>query len=232
MYELRAVLLDFDNTLAYSFETYFLSLNRALKMSGLPELSRRDFIDLYRKSESNVPLSVALSQLLEGKGVRLSDRLFEEVIERYREAFIEVDGHLTFIPPLNTAALAALASRFKVAIVTARPSRESVLRVLRRFDVEGYVQCIVAGQDASSAKPSGEPLLLAASRLSVEPQECVVIGDSPRDVEAGRRAGMRVIGVASGVWSREELVAAGAMSVVESLPEAVNLVLSLSRAGQ
>jgi phosphoglycolate phosphatase-like HAD superfamily hydrolase len=59
----------------------------------------------------------------------------------------------------------------------------------------------------------------AARRLGrpVRPDEALVIGDTPRDVEAARRAGVPVLAVASGRFSVEELRACGAERVLESL---------------
>ena len=54
---------------------------------------------------------------------------------------------------------------------------------------------IVSGGDVSEGKPDPEGFLLAASRLGVHPEECVVIEDAPEGIEGGKAAGMRCIGV-------------------------------------
>ncbi len=52
---------------------------------------------------------------------------------------------------------------------------------------------IITAEDFSRPKPDPEPLLLAAKKLGVEPNECVYIGDLETDMEAARAAGMRFI---------------------------------------
>jgi phosphoglycolate phosphatase-like HAD superfamily hydrolase len=53
---------------------------------------------------------------------------------------------------------------------------------------------------------------------------CFHCGDTPRDVEAGHGAGIRVVGVATGEYTAEELVAAGADATVDSLVEGLPLL--------
>ena len=54
---------------------------------------------------------------------------------------------------------------------------------------------VVTADDISAGKPGPEGFLLAACLLGVPPEHCLVVEDAPAGVEAGRRAGARVIGV-------------------------------------
>lgn len=56
-------------------------------------------------------------------------------------------------------------------------------------------EVFVTADDVTSGKPAPDPYLLAAERLGVPPEQCVVVEDSPAGVRAGRGAGMRVIAV-------------------------------------
>jgi sugar-phosphatase len=58
-------------------------------------------------------------------------------------------------------------------------------------------QVLVTGNDVRKGKPDPEPYLLAASRLGVNPEACVVFEDAPAGIQSGRSAGMRVIAIAS-----------------------------------
>lgn len=54
-------------------------------------------------------------------------------------------------------------------------------------------QSVVTGDEVTNPKPHPEGPLLVARELKLKPEECVFIGDSPADIEAGQRAGMRTI---------------------------------------
>ncbi len=88
--------------------------------------------------------------------------------------------------------------RFKTCIATSMP--EELFDVagrrlgLRRFFGEHvYFPSHVGGR----AKPAPDLFLYAAAQLATPPERCLVIEDSPRGIEAGKRAGMTVIGLAT-----------------------------------
>ena len=75
--------------------------------------------------------------------------------------------------------------------------RDEALHVLRSLDLEQYLDEVLTREDVAQAKPDPEIYLLAAERLGVEPQDCLVIEDSPNGAQAGVAAGMNVIAVAT-----------------------------------
>jgi sugar-phosphatase len=56
---------------------------------------------------------------------------------------------------------------------------------------------LITADDVKRGKPNPEVYLLAAARLDVRPEKCVVIEDAPAGISAAHAAGMRVIAVAS-----------------------------------
>ena len=88
------------------------------------------------------------------------------------------------------------------AIVTSA-GRELAVARLRRAGLP-LPQILVSGDDVRQGKPSPEPYLAGASRLGKPVERCTVIEDAPAGIEAGRAAGMQVIGLTT-THSREEL---------------------------
>lgn len=86
----------------------------------------------------------------------------------------------------------------RLGVVTAK-RRSTVELAFARLPIAHYFDAVVGGDETERHKPDPEPLLLAATRLGVAPQDCAYVGDSPFDVEAARRAGMHAIGV---TWGR------------------------------
>jgi sugar-phosphatase len=100
------------------------------------------------------------------------------------------------------------------AIVTSAPRSLASRRL-------GYVGLPVPGlmvtaEDVRAGKPSPEPYLAGAARLGVAAGDCVVIEDAPAGIQAGKRAGMRVVGVAA-THPPAALLEAGADAVVGRL---------------
>jgi sugar-phosphatase len=75
---------------------------------------------------------------------------------------------------------------------------------------------LVTAEDVDQGKPAPEPYLVGAKRLGAASKRCVVIEDAPAGIEAGKKAGMRVIGIAS-THTRKELVEKGADVVIDKL---------------
>jgi beta-phosphoglucomutase family hydrolase len=84
----------------------------------------------------------------------------------------------------------------KMAVVSST-ARENVRLILSSLGLDGYFETIVAGEDVTRGKPDPQGFLLAAERLGVAPGDCLVVEDAPDGIEAGRRAGMKCVGVAT-----------------------------------
>ncbi len=75
--------------------------------------------------------------------------------------------------------------------------RKEALHVLKSLDIENSLDEVLTREDVQNPKPDPEIYLLAAQKLGVEPQDCLVLEDSPNGVQAGVAAGMNVIAVAT-----------------------------------
>lgn len=88
-----------------------------------------------------------------------------------------------------------------------------------------YVSAIVTGDDVTLKKPHPDAFLLAAEKLGLPAKQCIVIEDAINGVKAAHNAGMDCVAIPSS-FSREELLAIGAIAVVEKtcmLPDALTL---------
>lgn len=125
---------------------------------------------------------------LDGTPQELSDAKMEFYKKYLREtADLEpIPGLLDFIEDLNNEGIPfALASSNTTDIVEA---------TLNAIGLDQVFATRVGGNDVSNAKPAPDIFLLAASRLQVAPEQCIVIEDSTNGILAARRAGMRSIG--------------------------------------
>ena len=82
----------------------------------------------------------------------------------------------------------------KMALASSAP-RENIQLVTRGLGINDSFQVIVWGREVTEGKPSPQGFLLAAKRLEVEPENCVVIEDAIAGVTAAKRAGMKCLAV-------------------------------------
>ena len=67
--------------------------------------------------------------------------------------------------------------------------------ILETLDLIDLFDAIVDGNDVSTAKPDPEVFLIAAQKLGVQPEDCIVIEDAQAGIEAANKAGMIIIGI-------------------------------------
>lgn len=84
----------------------------------------------------------------------------------------------------------------RTAVATSGP-RENAHLVLDGLDLRRYFDAVVTGDDVSRSKPHPDIFLLAARRLGLPPEQCVVFEDSSSGIEAAARAGCRCIALAT-----------------------------------
>lgn len=123
----------------------------------------------------------------------LPDANVDELVDLEREYF---DARLNRgeIPPVPFAFEMLRGFReggMKIAVASSN-FRYRVDTVLRQNGAQALVDAIATAEDVKRAKPAPDLFLLAARRLGVLPQNCLVIEDAPSGVEAARSAGMRV----------------------------------------
>ena len=98
----------------------------------------------------------------------------------------------------HTVRLVRLAkeSQCRTALATLS-ARKEALHFVRALDLEQSLDLVLAREDVREAKPNPEIYLLAAEKLGVEPQDCIVIEDSVNGVRAGVAAGANVVAFAT-----------------------------------
>ena len=79
--------------------------------------------------------------------------------------------------------------------------------------IHDLVEENTTADDADKSKPSPDIFQAALERLQIQPQEAIVLGDTPWDLEAAGKAEIPAIAVTCGGWTEQELKAAGAMEV-------------------
>ncbi len=144
-----------------------------------------------------------------------SRQQFEELIEDYRRAYHERNHQSTRVYEGVAEALAALEG--KKATATTK-STAGTRKVLELFGLAQYFDH-VQGTDGFPAKPEPDVVLRAIEALGAAPEDCLLVGDSPVDIEAGRRAGVRTCAVRYGYGDPAQLAAAGPDYWVSDLRE-------------
>jgi HAD superfamily hydrolase (TIGR01509 family) len=130
-----------------------------------------------------------------------STEQIDGLIQQYRANYLSRGHTQTTMYPGVAEALAALGGRKGTATTKGSPTTRAILEqfgLIRYFD---HVQ----GTDGFPCKPAPDVVLAALGALGARAEDCLFVGDSPADMEAGRRAGVRTCAVRYGYGKAEEL---------------------------
>jgi pyrophosphatase PpaX len=92
----------------------------------------------------------------------------------------------------------------RLAVVTSK-LHDNAVRGLVVCALDAELEVVIGSDDVARGKPDPEPVLAALTRLDVDADRAVLVGDSPHDVEAGRRAGVATAAVTWGPFARDVL---------------------------
>ena len=198
---IRSVILDVDGTLVDSNYLHTEAFARALVEVGHPAPRSAIHRQIGKGSELLIPEFVTGEE---------QTRRVEALHDQY---FHELQSHAYPLPGAKEL-IASLAERGYALWVATSASPADLRGVIERLEIEGRVAGIVSSKDVEEAKPEPDLFQLVLRQAGAEPGETIVLGDTIWDVEAAARAGLRTVaGLTGGAYSRDELLAAGAVAV-------------------
>jgi HAD superfamily hydrolase (TIGR01509 family) len=202
--QLPAVILDMDGTLVDSNDAHAHAWVEALREAGHSVSFERIRPLIGMGGDKLLPEAIGLSEE-EPEGERISERRGEIFREKYLPRLVAIAGAADLVGHLK-----AEGHRLAVASSAKGDELEQLLRIA---GIEKLVAHRTSSSDADNSKPEPDIIHAALDRLGSVPDEAVMIGDTPYDVEAARRAGMDTIAFRCGGWDDKGL--AGALAIYD-----------------
>jgi phosphoglycolate phosphatase len=125
----------------------------------------------------------------------------DDLVEQYRQTYRARGHKLTKVYPGVKEGLAALGGRKSTATTKGTPTTRLVLEQFGLIQHFEHVQ----GTDGFPCKPEPNVILTALAALGAHPEDCLMVGDSTADMEAGRRAGVKTCAVRYGYGKLDAL---------------------------
>ncbi len=191
----KGFIFDIDGTIMDSHDGHYHAWDRTTRAHGAT-YTKEEIVKHFGKTTAQIAIEL----------LHLTDPAIIESVSREKASyFLEeipnlklFDGVIEVFKKIKKAgALLCLASSNE---------RNVIEKIIADFKLTALVDASVSLDDITRGKPDPEMILKSAQKLHLDPRECVMIGDTAYDIQAGQRAGCgSTIAVLTGVFTREQL---------------------------
>jgi len=211
MLMVKAVIFDWDGTLADTRKAVVQPFQKVLTEAGCRVSD--EFIARWMGIGTKKTIIEAFRECRMRLDVSTLEKLADEkvMIQAGLADIVSLFGGVTEL-------LEALQGKTKIALAT-MSGRKVVDKLLPAKRIAKYFDVVVSADEVANPKPDPEVFLVAAKKLGVAPEDCVVVEDSVFGVRAAKAANMKCIAVPSGAYSKEELEQEQPDLMIDSLLE-------------
>lgn len=190
-----AVIFDMDGVLIDSLSPNLKGHQAALKHFGA-DVTLKDI-----EEDMHMSMQDKITKWKYKYGVKVNEK---DYIEKAVEEQLKFLHNLEVKQEIKDLLIALKENKVKTAIATNSPLSKTKA-MLTKLKIAKYFDVIVTSEDVTKHKPNPEMFLLAATRLNIMPERCVVFEDAGTGVLAATAAGMKAVGVQTEFNTKEEL---------------------------
>lgn len=172
----KYILFDWDGTLGKTLDVWFECIKK--------HLNKRDIYptdDQIVKGFGDWEFGIKM-------GVTDNDTFIKELLEEVNKKLLDVELYNNVFSILETLKLNGV----KTALVTSSV-RPSVTPALEKYNLSKFFNTILTGEDVINHKPDPEMLYKAMKNLGAVKEETIIVGDGPKDIGAGKNAGIKTV---------------------------------------
>ncbi len=185
----KGIIFDLDGVIVDTAKFHFLAWQKLANNLGF------DITKAQNELLKGVSRVKSLEKILSWGEVELSQDEFMEQMALKNDNYLSYISTMTrkdILPGVDRIIEYLLDNKIPIALGSASKNARSILEktdLMQKFDA------VIDGNDVTKAKPNPEVFLIAAAKLQVRPEDCIVFEDSVAGVEAANIAGMTSIGI-------------------------------------
>jgi phosphoglycolate phosphatase len=218
---IRAVILDFDGTLAELNMDFWATKEKILNLIEEYGIARESLREGYILEIIDEASSILLK-----REWPVAEHFREKAQKMLREKELEAASESRLLPGVESMLRNLTTAGVKVGIIT-RNCDGAVRRICAH--IESLCDAFLSRDSVERVKPDPHHLATLLDRLGVTVKDAIMVGDHPMDILAGKRVGMRTVGVLTGRTTRDQFLETGADYVLESASQLTGLIERLNR---
>jgi phosphoglycolate phosphatase len=216
LHAIKAVIFDFDGTLAV------LNIDFSAMKERVFDLVRRFGIrEEAIREKYLLEIIDEVYEILWDKNPSGAEIFYQESHDILHEVEMKAAEKGRLIPGAGGTLKGLRERGIKVGIIT-RNCQEAVQKVFPEID--GFCDVFVSRNSVKRVKPHPDHLTHVMDLLKISAEEAMMVGDHIIDIQAGKRVGMRTIGVLTGRTKKEEFEKAGADCILRDASEVGSLL--------
>jgi N-acetyl-D-muramate 6-phosphate phosphatase len=212
---MKAVLFDLDGTLIDTAADFIRIIQDMCREEGKPVVAA-DLIRTQVSEGARAMVKLVYPEL------EVTDPVFLAHRQRFLDLYgtdiaVDTDLFQGMYPLLEELE----SHHIPWGIVTNKPRWLSE-ELLKALNLTSRCAVLVCPEDVTNTKPDPEPMYLAAKKININAEDCIYVGDHPRDIDAGRHANMYTILAAYGylpIEHKDDLTAWHADCIVNNVNE-------------
>ena len=214
--ETKVIIFDFDGTLCDTRSNIIIAFRATMEHLGL---------DMRDEETCGATIGLTLRDGFKSMYPDFDDAKIDYCVETYRQIFAERRKELMpdLFPGVKETLEALRKRGYRMTIATSRLT-DSLMLFMRHHGIDHYFEYAVGSDSVTHHKPHPEPALKTLAALNIAPSEAIMVGDMPVDIAMAHNAGIRAIGVDYGNATREELEAAEADWIVDSITKILSII--------
>lgn len=211
---MKHLLFDLDGTLTDSGEGIIRCGQETLAHFGLEV---PDYDDL--RPMVGPPLRDSL------RHYGISEENMDEAVEVYRIAYVDHGQYQNFpYPGIEKLLKKLCADGYKLYVATSKPE-VMAQHILKHFDLDGYFN-VICGSTLDGNRITKAQVIRHLLKQLPTDEKIIMIGDTIYDIEGANALGLSSIGVAWGYGDLEQMKAAGAVDIANSMDELYQMISS------
>lgn len=179
---IKGIIFDLDGVLIDSYKAWQKLLNYALKHYGKKTISEKEFQRFWGQGmEKDIEIllpEITLSQL---------QKFYEDNFQKFSN-YIKVFPETEFV-------LKKLKEKGLKIAIASNSAPKILTFCIKEAGLEKYLDYFLGASDSLKGKPEPDILFEILEVLKLKKEEVLFVGDSPFDIEAGKRAGIKTVGI-------------------------------------
>lgn len=205
----KLIILDFDGTIADTRHIILTTMQATISEMGLPMAS-----DEQCAATIGLPLVECFKRIYPG----VSDEIAKQCASTYCHIF-DINKHRltpSLFPGMSDT-LSTLSKQGITLAVASSRSHDSLVELLEMLDIRHLFSLVMGCDNVELTKPHPQAVLNIMRQLGFTPQETLVVGDMPVDIEMGQRAGASTCAVTWGNSSLDQLKLYSPTFIIDSV---------------